>query len=285
MTDDALFYASAASGFSLPGYNARPLQPDQVGQFNGDSDVAYEIGTKLQFFDRRMQLNADIFYTDFNNRPIAIGGAEALLGVNGAPVVGNQQLLPLPSGGPGATQCGTTAVAANTGIVCIGRSYYINEPASVRGFELEYTLNPVGNLVINGSTGYNKLGSPDIEASRNKRQLTPYWTANTGIQDEFTIEKISGTITPRLDWTYEDGQLVSTTSATYNYLLSAHSIFNARLTYRNRPLDFTVALGATNLFNKFYWINAFDYQPLGYPETMAQPAAPREWYLTLSKRF
>jgi iron complex outermembrane recepter protein len=284
-THDMLFYFSAASGFSLPGYNPRPLQPDQVAQFSGNSDVAYELGTKLEMLDHRVQLDADVFYTDFNNRPTTLGGAEPLLSANGTPVVGSQQLVPLPGGPPGSTMCGTTPVPTNTGIVCIGRTYYINEPASVRGFELEYTINPIGKLVINGSTGWNKLWAPDIAKSLNKRQLTPFWTANAGIQYEWDAKAIDGSITPRLDWTYESSQIVSTSSATYNGLLAAHSVFNARLTYQNRPHDFSIAAGATNLFNKFYWVNAFDYQPLGYPETMAQPAAPREWYVTISKRF
>ncbi|MGH8259310.1 MAG: TonB-dependent receptor [Steroidobacteraceae bacterium] len=285
MTDDVLFYTSAASGFSLPGYNARPLQPDQVAQFDGDSDVAYELGTKFEMLDHRAQIDANVFYTDFNNRPTAIGGAEPLLNADGTPVIGSQQLVPLAGGPAGSTACGTTAVPANTGIVCIGRTYYVNEPANVRGFEIEYTVNPFGNLVINGSTGYNKLWAPDIAKSLNRRQVTPFWTANTGVQYEFESDAIAGSVTPRLDWTYEDSQIVSTVSTAYNGLLSAHSIFNARVSYDNRPHDFSIALGATNLFDKFYWINVFDYQTLGYPETMAQPAPPREWYLTLTKRF
>lgn len=285
LTSDVLLYTSAASGFSLPGYNARPLQPDQVGQFNGDSDVAYELGTKFQLFDHRLQIDTDVFYTDFNSRPTAIAGAEALLGPNGLPVVGSQQLLPLPGGPAGSTQCGTTQVPANTGIDCIGRTYYVNEPASIRGFELEYTFNPIDHLVINGSTGWNRVWAPDIAASLNKRQLTPFWTANSGIQYEYTSDALAGSLTPRLDWTYEDSQLVEETSRTYNSLLAAHSIFNTRVTYYNRPHDFSLALGATNLFNHFYWVNVFDYQTLGYPEAMAQPAAPREWYLTINKKF
>ena len=285
LTPDVLFYFSAASGFSLPGYNPRPLQPDQVAQFSGNSDVAYELGTKFEVLDHRVQIDADVFYTDFNNRPTTVGGAEPLLTANGTPAVGSQQLIPLAGGPPGSTACSPSPVAANTGIVCIGRTYYINEPANVRGFEVEYTINPIGKLLINGSVGWNKLWAPDIARSLNKRQITPFWTANSGVQYEFGSETIAGTITPRLDWTYESSQIVSTTSAKYNGLLAAHSVFNGRVTYQNRPHDFSIAAGATNLFNKFYWINAFDYQLLGYPETMAQPAAPREWYVTISKRF
>ena len=74
--------------------------------------------------------------------------------------------------------------------------------------------------------------------------------------------------------TFEDG-----------VLMPGKALFNARLTYDNDAYDFSVALGVTNLFDKFYYVNVFDYQGLGYPQTDAQPAAPREWYLTLSKRF
>ena len=287
MTDNALLYTSAATGNSLPGYNARPLQPDQVEQFDGDRDIAYELGTKLDFFGRRVRLNADIFYTDFSNRPATIGGAEALLNTNtGAAVVGNQQLVPLAGGPAGSTRCSTTPLPGNAGIVCIGRTYYINEPGSVRGFELEYTINPVQNLLINGSVGWSKFWAPDIAREAvNNRQTNPFWTAAAGIQYSFPFEPLHGAVTPRLDWIYEDSQIVSGTSTAYNGLLPAHSQFNARITYDNDDKGFSVAVGATNLFNHFYWINVFDYQTLGYPETMAQPAPPREWYLTVAKSF
>ncbi len=284
MTEDALIYTSAASGNSLPGYNPRPLQTTQVYQFDGNDDIAYELGTKLDLWDRRIRLDGAVFYTDFRNRPTALGGAEATLDANNQPVVGNQQLSALPGGPAGSTQCSTQTLPTNTGIVCIGRTYYRNLPASVRGAELEYTINPITPLIINGSVGWSKFWSPDIAARTvNKRQSNPFWTANTGVQYEFATG--TGPIIPRLDWTYESSQIVSGTSTAYNYLLPARSLFNGRVTYENTNHGFSAALGVTNLFNKFYWVNVFDYQPLGYPQTDAQPAPPREWYLTLSKRF
>ncbi len=41
----------------------------------------------------------------------------------------------------------------------------------------------------------------------------------------------------------------------------------------------------TNLFNKFYWENFFVLQAFGYPQANAQPAPPREWFLSVTKRF
>jgi len=200
-------------------------------------------------------------------------------------------LIPLPGGPPGSTQCRSTVqtpaeAAAGPGIVCASRSYWRNQPAKVRGFELEYTLNPIDNLIINGSVGWSKFTSPDIaERTVNRRQGNPFWTANAGIQYRIEAAAIGGSLTPRLDWTFESSQIVSGTSTKYNYLMPKRSLFNGRLTCDNSDYDFTVALGVTNLFNKFYHRNVFDYQGLGYPQTDAQPAPPREWYLTLTKRF
>jgi len=286
LNNDMLFYASASTGYSLPTYNPRPLQKTQVAQTDGNENIAYEIGAKLDLLDRMLRINLAAFYTDFTNRPTTIGGAEALLGPNDQPVTGNQQLEGLPGGPEGSTRCSTVTVPAGTGITCLGRTYYINTPATVRGFELEYVLNPLDGLVINGSVGYSRFISPDIEARAvNRRQSNPFWTANAGIQYELAAEPLGGTLTPRFDWTYESSQIVSGTSTKYNDLLPAHSLFNGRLTYANDEYDFTVALGVTNLFDDFYYRNVFDYQGLGYPQTDAQPAPPREWYLTVGKRF
>jgi iron complex outermembrane receptor protein len=286
LNDDVLLYTSAASGNSLPGYNPRPLQVTQVGQFDGNDDVAYEVGAKLDLLDQRVRLNAAAFYTDFKNRPTTIGGAEATLDSNLNVVAGNQQLIPLPGGPPGSTQCSTQTLPGNTGIVCIGRSYYRNLPANVRGGELEYTITPTRALMINGSVGRSKFWSPDIAARTvNKRQANPFWTANAGVQYQLAADAIGGTVTPRIDWTYEGSQIVSGTSTKYNYLMPARSVFNSRVSYDNTDRDFTLSAGVTNLFDKFYYVNVFDYQGLGYPQTDAQPARPREWYLTLKKRF
>ncbi|MES2698702.1 MAG: TonB-dependent receptor [Pseudomonadota bacterium] len=285
-TPEALFYASAATGNSLPGFNARPLQPSQVSQFDGNNNIAYEVGGKLDLFNRMVRLNAAAFYTDFKNRPATIGGAEALLDSSGNRVSGNQQLIALPGGPDGSTQCSTVTLPGPTGITCIGRTYYRNLPAKIRGFEVEYTIAPIDGLMINGSVGYSKFTSPDIaQRAVNQRQNSPYWTANAGVQYEIAAGGLGGTITPRVDWTFQSSQVVSGTSTKYNYLLPDRSLVNARLTYQNDDGDLSLSLGVTNLFDNQYYVNVFDYQTLGYPQTDAQPGRPREWYLTVRREF
>jgi hypothetical protein len=41
----------------------------------------------------------------------------------------------------------------------------------------------------------------------------------------------------------------------------------------------------TNLFDRFYYLNWFDYQLFGWAQAEGQPAAPRQWYVSMSKRF
>jgi iron complex outermembrane receptor protein len=285
MTTTALLYASAATGNSLPGFNSRPLQKTQIYQLDGNEDVAYELGSKLDLFDRRLRLNVAAFYTDFETRPTTISGSEALLDANGNPLPGNRTLVPLPGGPAGSTTCGAV-LPSNTGIQCTGRTYPINKPAEVRGFEAEYTINPIERLLVNGSVGWSKLKAPDIAARAvNRRQNNPFWTANTGAQYTFPVAPLHGIVTPRLDWTYESSQVISGTSTVFNSLMPARSVFNARITYQNNDNDYSVAAGATNLFDKEYYLNVFDSQALGSPYTQAQPAPPRQWYLTIAKNF
>lgn len=286
--NDMLLYASAATGYTLPGYNARPQQPSQIAQFDGNENVAYEIGAKIDLFDRRLRLNIAGFYTDFSKRPLALAGQEILLDVNGNPTAGNQVVIPLPEGPDGSTTCRVRTaqeVASNVpGYSCITRSFYKNTPANIKGFEAEMTAEPIDDLVLNGALGYHKFSSPDVDRRAiNPRQPEPFWSASAGLQ--YTIEgaPLGGTITPRVDWSYQGSTAPSTRTTAWNQ--PGYSLVNARLTYALRDEGFSLALGVTNLFDQLHYDNYFILQDSGQSNVQGQPNAPRQWYLTLSKDF
>jgi len=287
--DRTMLYASASTGFRLPSFNARPFQPSQVTQIPGDDIIAYELGVKTDLFDRRLRLNAAAFYTDYRQRTTSISGSEYQL-ISGSTVAGLQVTEALPGGPAGSTRCrNRTAaeIAANVpGFTCVARTYYTNTPGKVKGLEIEFEARPVDGLSLNGSLGYAKFDSPDLKAAgrANDRVVgIPEWNANAGIQYELQTPMLGGSVTPRLDWFYT-GSIAF--SANRNDLTqSAYSVFNGRVTYRNDEHKFSVALLATNLFNKAYYYNYFDYQSLGFPNTNAQPSRPREWAITVSKQF
>ena len=288
--EDTMVYASAATGFRLPSFNSRPLQPSQVAQIPGDEILSYELGTKTDLLDRKLRINADVFYTDYKTRPAGVSGQEYLIGANGQPTPGQQLTVSFPTGGPGATTCRSLTaaeIANNTpGFQCIGRTYYVNTPGKVKGVEAEIEARPFERFSVGGSFGYAKFSSADLDApTRVNRRLTgiPDWTGSAGMQYQALTPAIRGSLTPRLDWFYQGSIVYSATSKTYNQ--PAYSTFNGRVTYDNDDHDVSVSLGATNLLNKFYYRNFFIYQELGYPNVEAQPSPPREWFLTIRKSF
>jgi iron complex outermembrane receptor protein len=157
----------------------------------------------------------------------------------------------------------------------------------VKGFELEVDFRPIDRLSLGGSIGYHKFTSADLDArpeGQNRRlNAIPELEANAGIQYEFDAPALEGTITPRLDWFYTGSQVYSPDRVEFNQ--GGYSLVNFRLSYANEEHDFTVSAGVTNLFNQFYWRNYFIYQSIGYPQINGQPGTPREWFLSVGKRF
>jgi iron complex outermembrane recepter protein len=290
LNDLTMLYTSAATGFRLPTFNSRPLQPDQVTQIPGDETVAYELGIKTDLLQRKLRVNATAFYTNYKSRPLSVSGQEYAIGANGQPVPGQQVTVPLPSGGTGATTCRTLSpaeqAAGTPGFQCIGRTYYVNTPGKIKGFEAEIEARPFSHFSVDGSMGYSHFASPDLDAATRVNHTLPgisEWTASGGVQYEVNVPALGGGLTPRLDWFYQGAIVYSAVSTLYNQ--AAYSTFNGRLSYHNDEHDYTVSAGATNLFNKFYYRNFFLYQELGYPNIDAQPAPPREWFVSVKKSF
>jgi iron complex outermembrane recepter protein len=294
--DNMMAYASAGSGYRLPGFNVRPTQPGQEGQTPGESLVSFEVGIKSELFDRRLKTNAAVFLMDFRERPAGYAGQEAQLTNDLTGVVaGNSTVIP---GGPvgtsyetafktcrayNATTDGPRNPAAGIGVACVARTYSYAVGGKIKGAEAEIDAEPIDNLLITGSMGYTQWDSDE----GTRQTAIPEWTASAGMQYKFTGELLtnllSGSITPRIDWFYNGPIAYSSQNAAYDQ--GGRSTFNGRISYRNDELDFDVSLGATNLFNKFYYYQKTIFRELGLPTNLGQPSAPREWYMTIKKRF
>ena len=300
LNDNVLLYASAGSGYRLPGFNARPSQAGQAGQTPGEALISYEAGFKADLFDRRLRLNAAAFYMKFTERPAGFSGQEGQWNDNLTGLISGDSTV-ISDGPEGTDYSGSftncrpydaatdgprvldTTPDKGVGVACVARSFsYAIAEGDIKGFEAEIEAEPIDGLLINGSLGYNTYSAPNA----SQRTLVPDWTASGGIQYEIMADALAGTITPRLDWFYTGEIIYSTTPAYIDTTKEeARSVFNGRLTYHNEDHDFDVALGVTNLFNKFYYRNKIAFRSFGLPTNLGQPAPPREWYLTVKKRF
>ena len=110
LTGESLLYASYSKGFNSGGFNsfgtiatAANTDPANPLETRSESISAYEIGSKNEFFDRRLRFNLDGFYYDYSNlqiRQAVYTGGVSVVNVPRAEVKGIEAettLVPFPN--------------------------------------------------------------------------------------------------------------------------------------------------------------------------------------------
>ena len=250
--DATMVYAQYSTGYKAGGNNARPFFPSQLNAFKPETLDSIELGMKSTL-GGNSRLNMAVFtnsYSDIQLPTNVCAWAPAL-----------QQ-----------TPC---ASQNNVG------------DADVMGFEIEAEWHPGDRATIDAS--YSLL---DFEYTRidpgatsvTLGMITPYTPENKfslGAQYEFEAGR--GTLTPRIDASFQDDVFSNATNAPQN-LIESYTLVNARLTWRSMNEDWRLALEATNLTDEYYYVTLFDlWGPVGYVH--GQPGRPREYALSVNRSF
>jgi len=115
-----------------------------------------------------------------------------------------------------------------------------------------------------------------------KEPYVPDRQFNVGVQYVFQLGT-AGSITPRLDGNYQSQFFTDIQNQPVG-LVSGRTLMNARITWKSASQDWETAAGATNITDKFYYINkVYGAPPTGITE--GQPGAPREWFVTVKRNF
>jgi iron complex outermembrane receptor protein len=260
---EVMIYGTVSTGFKGGGSNPRPFNAGQVISFGPETLTAYEAGLKSDLFNRRVRMNLAAFYNDFQDIQITVG------------------------------QCPDSPCAAR----------FNGGDAKVLGFEAELSATPIDNLSIDAALSHLDFsyvdGSLDPRAaippfgtnpggvSPDDPGPTPAWKASAGVQYAFELGS-AGSITPRVDVVYQGRQYAGpNTSAAgreLNYLPSFTTV-NARLAWENEDRDLTVSLEVMNLTDEYYYYSLFDSRGTGGGTLVGQPSRPREWQVSVRKRF
>jgi iron complex outermembrane receptor protein len=248
---EAMVYVSTATGFKGGGTNPRPFYASQAIAFAPEVLTNYEVGLKTDLFDRRLRFNVDAFYGKLKN---------AQVGVSVCP--------------DGSTPCAALINGGN---------------AREWGVEADFLARPIDGFSIDGSISYlnfkyTKL-APGTTIDLNEPFAgSPKWKWTLGAQYEADLGSF-GSITPRVDATYQDKIYSGFTYNTVPQFIDAYTLVNARLTWQNEDKDLSVSLEGTNLFDKYYYVTLFDLRAAGAGLDKAQPGRPREWAVTVKKTF
>jgi iron complex outermembrane receptor protein len=76
---DSMVYATAARGFRSGGFNA----PNTMFQpiYNSELTTSYELGVKSSWLEDRLQANAAVFYTNYDNQQVFVLASGAVQGI------------------------------------------------------------------------------------------------------------------------------------------------------------------------------------------------------------
>lgn len=258
VVDDVRLYAQVSTGFKGGGVNPRPYLEQQLVPYDQETATSYEVGFKSMLFDRRARINAAYYHTDYK-------GYQGL--VSSCPDIS-------PVGFP---FCSATR---NIG------------DAKIDGFEVEVEVNPVEGLAIDGSVSYTDfrftsgLAGSGIVPGVTEATFVPKWKYAVGAQYEIPLGSI-GTLTPRLDWTWQSSMESNIPNNVAGFLLGeveARGLLNARVTYRTMDENWELSLAATNLTDEFYYVNKYD-RVASSGNAYGQPGRPREVMVSVKRKF
>ena len=254
ITPDIMTYVQYSTGYKGGGINPRPFFDTQVRPFAAEALKAYEFGIKADLAGGLLRVNTSAFFNDYSDIQLV--------------------LTSCPNFTPG-NALAPCAMTSNAG------------DAEVQGFEVETRLSPSDAFSIDATLSYLDFQYTSLNAAVSGVALTnvaPYtnkWKWSIGAQYEIGLPG-DATLTPRLDLSYQSEFFVAASNSAASRV-SAYTLLNGRLTWRSGDGDTDVSLQVTNITDEYYYQGAFENLQSGF--AVAQPGRPREWALSVTRRF
>lgn len=247
-----LLYGSYSRGYKGGGFNARTVSPrPDVLAFNPEKLATFEVGSKLEFLDRRVRLNLAAFTTRYRDIQITV----------------------IEDFAPGTQNGGDARIKGFEAELTARPLDALTINASLAHLTTHYTkLLPLSPLV-----------RPQFQVQpTNKLSNAPEWTASAGFDYRIPAHALNGDIVLRGDWSY--------TSKVYNDDINSvwltqpgYSIFNAQIAYENSGGDWDLVLWAKNLGDKQYIFSGDANAAAGFVQ--GNYSAPRTYGATFRRRF
>jgi iron complex outermembrane receptor protein len=233
--DDIMFYGSITKGFKSGGFNLLAVQPG----YDEEEVWSYEIGTKSRFRDGRMQLNASVFYYDYDDLQVG-------------KVVTFQATI------QNAAQA-TIYGAEIEFSTLITDHFKLDWALSL--LETEYdefiTQDPAPPGLVVNLAGNDLSRSPPVTSSLSGRYD---WQLGGGSEIELWG-----------NWLYVDDQFFTQFNRP-NVMQESYNVLNARLSYRTAGRAWRFTLYGENLGDEEYFTNALES---GVPAPGVDPVVPQ----------
>ena len=235
VSPDLLVYASAARGSKSGGVNpAVPSTiagglPDNASLFiDPETALDYEVGFKSSLLSNRVQLNANLFWTDIDNYQATSVGI-----VNGV----------------------STQILSNIGAV------------RTRGIEADVTAAPIEGLTLGLSASFNdatytdykngpcaaeRTPAPSCDLTGERLYLAPRWIVNPSVNYERQVGELTAFTNVSYAWR---SSFFGSNDSSRLAQLDAYGVLNARIGLRGpfNGKQWSVSLWANNALDETYF--------------------------------
>jgi iron complex outermembrane receptor protein len=282
--DNTMLYADYSTSYRVqgmgggaPGTGGTEKPPEKL--------KAYTVGAKNRFFDNKLQVNAAVYYYDYEN----YSAGNMVFGfygdINDPSTYSNDYTQPDPnsSGWGDGRQMGidvqATAIITPKDVLNVSVSYLNSEWTDLEfDYYYDYILVGVGpgqpwgpeNLVVAETESYK--GMPMTSS--------PEWTISVNYSHKFTLAN-GGTLEPKVDARYKSDYELSWKSSDrpYNYQEAA-VLSNASLSYNNPDGNWSLSAYIRNITN---YAEKRSY--MGDPVNEMMVGNPRTYGAVLSAHF
>jgi iron complex outermembrane receptor protein len=244
--EHAFAYATYSRGFKSGGFTQRVFPPlPTAPSFAPEFVDNYEVGLKSELLDRRLRLNAALFYMKYTDLQITVTRFLA-------PTIEN------------AGEARSRGVELELETLLSDR---VRFAAGIGYTDAEYRRVPVNAAPV---TPNSRLPN------------APEWTANAAFVAEL-VRGTAGTLTLNADWTYR-GEHYKDAANTAALRQGGYGLVGASLDWTSTDERWSLRGGATNLGDVTYLVTG-NADPGGGGYVYGVVSRPREWFLDLGYRF
>ena len=282
-TSDNMLYASAARGYKPAGVNGNNTSVVVPFTFQRETNTAFEVGSKNEFLDRSLRVNAAAFYYLYKDMqyieedPVPFAG-----GISNIP---NVHIYGVEAEAAYVGMDGRLRIDGEISLEKgeVAGPYYTLDSTVVNAIESE----PYPSPCAFGGAYYNPACWAAVIASEKniEGRTPPAMPAVSGqIAASYRFDVPTGSLTPRVEVVYRGSEWARIFNEPSLDRVPAYTVTNLELAYRPTRSHFEASLAATNVFN-VAGINSQYTDPYGTGQTSRQYIPPRQVILTLGYSF
>lgn len=251
-----LVYGSWSKGYKTGGWTTRLTNPqgNVAPDFNEEKATTWEVGVKSTFLNRRLQVNAAAFTTDYKDIQLNI-------------------------------QVGTSPTIANAGNARIRGLEFEVVAEPFDGFSINSAIGYIDAVYTSVSAAAAAVGGPTaFQAGTLVGQSLPKTpTFKLNISPRYKMGLGNGGAVVLLgDFTHTSGAW-NDTQRTFLLRRAPTDIFNANIAYQNPSDTWTLTAGATNITDKRFLTSGGSNLADGI--IFGTYNRPREWYARIGFKF